>query len=119
MGAENHHEPGPQGPEQQEWQGQRWEYLVLEVVPADPHRLQIKARRVGERLFASGEIVDPIAKSYNKKFEELDKELGNPSPMDYLNFLGSEGWELATSVSFNRLSDWPLLFLKRTATSLK
>ena len=73
MGAENHHEPGPQGPEQQEWQGQRWEYLVLEVVPADPHRLQIKARRVGERLFASGEIVDPIAKSYNKKFEELER----------------------------------------------
>jgi len=103
MSAENRSEQLPQSPEQQERQGQKWEYFLLGL---DSLILGGKAIIINkDRLPLSGELL-PYAEEIKQKMETLTQEAKesygisknkNLVPVDLLiNLLGSHGWELVT-----------------------
>ncbi len=115
MGAEHISEaPKSQGSEEHwEWQGQKWEYLVLE---SWDHIRSISplGKIESKGLLADGEEVDPVAKHYKNEIKNL-REVGSDSRREILNLFGADGWELITAVSeteFER-SGKILLLLKR------
>jgi hypothetical protein len=100
MSAENPSKRPVQNPEQQEWQGQKWEYLAASVFP---NRIHIDSPNL-------------LAKQYNEKVGKK-----KTSVADDLNILGSDGWEVITWVDDPRrglLTDSTfLLILKRPVPS--
>jgi len=98
MSAENPSGQSPQGPEQKEWQGQKWEYLVVNL---DAWGLIIK-HVYGPPPYA------PLYESYFKKTSDNQK-FGF-----VLELLGDNGWELAGMYNVKGgFSDDLRLFFKR------
>ncbi len=105
---------GPSSPEQQEWQGQKWEYLLLESSESG-WGISPLGRMKSRGLFTDGEEVDPISKHYKNKTKNLRKKVGDDSRREILNLFGTDGWELVAVVP-NIEFDHPIkfiLFLKR------
>lgn len=115
MSAENHHEPGPQNPEQTEWQGQRWEYLALRVLGNSAKFLAVPKWDKG--FFASEIEADIVASDYNQKMEEIvNQERITTNLIIALRIAGDDGWELIASVFHQEavvLDNVNLLILKR------
>lgn len=116
MGTENPRDLEPRGPEPKEWQGQRWEYLVAQVL-----RNNNKVRVLGrtEWKFLEGDTEkDAVADFYNKRLVEAHGE-DELSIKEGLNLLGQDGWEMvgATPTYSMDGTGTPLLFFKRLVTS--
>mgnify|MGYP001563339410 CR=1 FL=1 len=114
MSAENPSGLLPQGPEPQEWQGQRWEYLV--VKPIEDNKLKVLGRI--EWKFLKGDTEkDTVADFYNKRFGAPGEE--GLSIKESLNLLGQDGWEMAGATPTYSMdgTGTPLLFFKRPVTS--
>ncbi len=105
-------EPEPSNPEQQEWQGQKWEYLVLETWDSI-RGISPLGKIKPKGLFVDGEEVDPVAKHYKDKIKNL-QEAGGDSRREVLNLFGADGWELVTAVPETELKTGKVfLLLKR------
>jgi hypothetical protein len=107
-------EPEPSNPEQQEWQGQKWEYLLLESGESG-RGISPLGRMKSRGLFADGEEFDPLSKHYKNKIKNLRRKVGDDSRRETLNLFGTDGWELVAVVP-NIKFDHPnkfILFLKR------
>ncbi len=116
MGAEHVDEaPESQSSEEhREWQGQKWEYLLLES--GDGIRDISPLGRIKSRgLLADGEELDPVSKHYKNKIKNLEKEIGGYSRRETLNLFGTDGWELVFIVPNIRFEhpERFILFLKR------
>ena len=111
----------PPSPEQQEWRGQKWEYLVLSTYL--PDGANVSGRTIPKGILGlSSKQLDPIADHYNQKIEGLKKEKEvEASLTDVLNLLGNDGWEVVTGLNDSSLDGTgsPFLFLKRPIVSLK
>lgn len=102
MSIEISNKPGSQNPEQQEWQGQKWEYLVAVFGPD-----------LGYLHFIE-EDKNPIAKRYNEESEKIWKKEGTlPYTTETLKTLGENGWETVVGVIQHGLLDQTYLVFKR------
>ena len=90
MSTENPSGQSPQGPEQKEWQGQRWEYLFVQL---SINSIEVVGRRnaIGIKGKPSP---DPLVERYNQMIDEHRKEISGESVRDHLNLLGNDGWEV-------------------------
>jgi len=106
--------PEPLSPEQQEWQGQKWEYLLLES-GENGYDISPLGRIKSKGLFADGEEVDPVSKHYKNKIKNLKREVGDDCRRETLNLFGTDGWEVVAVVPNTgiRGSGRLVLFLKR------
>ncbi|KKR39051.1 hypothetical protein A2376_02565 [Candidatus Woesebacteria bacterium RIFOXYB1_FULL_47_31] len=96
MSAENPNEQLSQGPEQQEWQGQGWEYLIISLMGEKSIYVE---SRVNQRWFGGSVENDDIIKEYNEKFRRLKDSPKGRSLRDCFNLLGNDGWELVVGVA--------------------
>lgn len=119
MSAENPNQRSEQSLEEQEWQGQRWEYLIFKT-----HRSMREASALGKikskGIFSSKEQLDPVADHYDQKIKGLKTEQeGRASLTDILNLVGNDGWELVTGVNafyLDRTGDAFLIFKRPLVT---
>jgi hypothetical protein len=81
--------------ERREWQGQKWEYLVLDSF-SRMHGISPLGKMEPKGLFVS-EDVDPVTKHYKNEIKNL-REAGNDSKREILNLFGADGWEIVTTV---------------------
>ncbi len=85
--------------EHREWQGQRWEHLVVETHPTMAEGY-ILGRIKSKGIFSSSEQLDPVADYYNQRIKSLAKEQEEGAALtDVLNLVGNDGWELVTGVN--------------------
>jgi len=96
MSAENPNEHSPQGPEQHEWQGQRWEYLVIGLIADKSFYVE---SRVNRRWFGGSIENDDIIEEYKEEFRKLESSPKGRSLRDCFNLLGNDGWELVLKIS--------------------
>lgn len=119
MSADN--QPGAGSPEQKEWEGQRWEYLVLNTIGMGDSN-------PAASVVLDKEHPDQLSMHYSQKIKELQdsrqkKGLLGPFPgratlVEVLNLLGKEGWELVSATPTFKMegTGHPVLFLKRRTT---
>lgn len=109
MSADN--QLGKGSPEQKEWEGQKWEYLDIDVVSgvADGY---IKVRERYGGIFGHPKK-NALIEKYNEKIRRAREQNKGGSIADDLNILGQDGWEVATSNVANPNINWSILILKR------
>ena len=114
MGAENPNQQLPQGPEQKEWQGQRWEYLSFRF-DGGPGLLDLSLlQRFGKVSY------NHALSMYEDDLLEIarglkEKKMGNGKEVresDLLSLLGNNGWELV-GVTFQEYGWTESYYFKR------